>query len=76
MDCSVYETLKFAGARLAHRESNLYVKADPLSRRVLKEVLAGNRLFGRPSLFLAEDGSGLWYEIPFAYEPYWLARGA
>ena len=70
-ECSVYETLKFAGCRMAHHESDLYVKADPASRRVLREMLDDRRLVNRPELFSADDGSGFWYELPFAYDPWW-----
>jgi hypothetical protein len=74
MDCTVYESLKFAGARMAHHEADLYVKVDPLSRRVIREALEEKRLLNQPTLFEATDGSGLWYELPFSYDPFWDKR--
>lgn len=74
MDFSIYEALKFAGARIAHHESDLYVKVDKVARRILHEALLDGRLPKKPDLFYAEDGSGLWYELPFAYDPFWDKR--
>jgi len=56
---------------MAHHESDLYVKVDPASRRVLREMLDDKRLVNSPELFSAVDGSGLWYQISFAYDPWW-----
>lgn len=69
--CSIYETFKFAGCRVAHYESDLYVKSDPLSRRVVREMVEAERITRHPCLFAATDGSGFWYELPFAYDPWW-----
>ena len=74
MQPNIYESLKFAGCILAHHESDLYVKVGPTARRVIKEALADGRMGTRPGLFEANDGSGLWYEIPFAYAPFWDRR--
>lgn len=71
---SVYELLKFAGCRLANHDSDLYVKVDKVSRRMIKEAAEDGRLPAMPTLFKSDDKSGFWWEIPFAYEPWWLAR--
>jgi hypothetical protein len=76
MDCSIYESLKFAGCRLANRESDLYVKVDKVSRRTIREAAEDGRLPNLPTLFKADDGTGFWWEIPFAYEPFWEKRRA
>jgi len=74
MQVSIYEALKFAGARLFHHESDLYVKVDPLSRRVVREALDDKIILKAPTLFEGADGSGLYYEFPFSYDPYWERR--
>ena len=75
MDCTIYESLKFAGCRLAFHESDLYVKVDKVSRRVLREAAEDGRFPNpQPTLFQSEDGSGLWWEINFAYDPFWEKR--
>lgn len=74
MTIDIYDALKFAGARLSHHESDLYVKADPVSRRIIREALADGRLPNKPTLFQATDGSGLYFEIPFGYQPFWDDR--
>lgn len=68
---NIYDALKFAGCILASHESDLYVKAGPTARRVIREALNDGRLATRPTLFEATDNSGVWYEIPFAYQPFW-----
>lgn len=71
---SIYETLKFAGCRLSHHESDLYVKVDKVSRRILREIAEEGRIAPLPTLFESSDSSGFWWELPFAYEPWWLER--
>ncbi len=74
MTITVYDALKFAGARLSHHESDLYVKVDPVARRIIWEAVLDGRLPNKPTLFQATDGSGLWFEIPFGYQPFWDDR--
>ena len=58
---------------LDHHESDLYVKVSFKSKRILEEYQksTGNRCFA--DVFKAIDGSGLWYDIAFAYDPFWIA---
>ncbi len=72
---NIYDALKFAGCRISHHEADLYVKVDKVSRRVIREAAEDGRLPNpQPTLFKADDGSGFWWEIPFAYEPFWEKR--
>ena len=74
MQPDIYESLKFAGCILANYQSDLYVKAGPTARRIIKEALSDGRLITPPGMFRAADGSGIWYGIPFAYQPFWDRR--
>lgn len=72
-----YDELKAAGCFLASRESDLYVKADATSRPLVKLAAAEKRI-SKPTLFQSQDPAdkgSLFYEIPFAYSPFWRAKG-
>lgn len=56
-----------------HHYSDLYVKVSIKSKSILSEYQknTGTRFFAE--IFQASDGSGLWYDIAFAYDPFWIA---
>ena len=56
-----------------HHYSDLYVKVSFKSQKILEEFQknTGTRCFAQ--IFKANDGSGLWYDIAFAYDPFWMA---
>lgn len=64
---SIHEQLKAAGVELAHHESDLYARVCPAA----DAVLAGYQFRGNVKPFTADDGTGRWYDIPFAYDPAW-----
>ena len=64
---SVYEQLKAAGCELDNHYSDLYVKATPESQKILTEHKA------RASVFTSQIDNALWFEVPFAWEPFWDA---
>lgn len=66
---SLYTLLKQAGCVLDHHYSDLYVKMDSASRDILLACLDRE-----PSVFTSEIDGALWYDIPFAYDPYWEDR--
>lgn len=62
---SFYKTLKDLGVPLDHHESDLYVMDTPVSRIVIRQ-------FGRESTaFTSQIDGKRWFDIPFAYEPFW-----
>lgn len=74
----LYDELKAAGCRLGNHESDLYVKVDDISRPLISEAAKQKRIRRQPTLFRSihpEDAGALWYEIPFAFSPFWRARG-
>lgn len=50
-----------------YHESDLYLKKNSVSDQIVT-FIKNKALF---STFNASDGSGLWYEFPFCYTPYW-----
>jgi hypothetical protein len=63
---SPYLALKAAGCEVEHRESDLYVRATELARRIIKESGWGYEVF--------QSEGKTWFEIPFAYSPFWEKR--
>ncbi len=52
---------------ISHHESDLYLKITPVSLE-----LVGNHEFGcNVTRFTSKIDGRLWFEIPFAYDPYW-----
>ncbi len=73
---TLYEELVAAGCRIGNHESDLYVRADDISRPIIHAAVKAKRI-ARPALFASQrpDEKGqLWYEIPFAYVPFWEIR--
>lgn len=67
----LYQRLKEAGVPLDSHESDLYAKATPEAERIFAE--AGVR---EPQTFVSEMDGEIWYDIPYAYTPYWEQRCA
>ena len=63
---TIYEKLHAIGAVMDHHYSDLYVKGSEEVAALLKQEGV------QASVFFNNDGSGIWYDIPFAYDPYWL----
>ena len=64
---SIYQQLKTAGIELDNHESDLYAKVTPESRVIVGE-------YGGAPVFISQIDGALWYEIPAAFDPFWIAR--
>lgn len=65
---SLYSELLAAGVEMGNHYSDLYVKASPASLGIILRHRAPVNPF-RSNI----DGS-MWYDVPFAYDPYWAVR--
>lgn len=65
---SIYQRLKAAGCKIDHHESDLYVEATETAQKLTE---------GQPnrSFFVSQVDGKHWIELPFMYEPFWLANG-
>ena len=54
-----------------HHCSDLYVKVSLKSKMILDEFMRTSPIKCFVERFKANDGSGWWYDIAFAYEPFW-----
>jgi len=61
----LYQQLLAADVPLDSHESDLYVKVTPESSRIVEE--SGHS----STMFTSEVDGKLWYDLPFAYEPFW-----
>lgn len=62
---SLYTDLKSKGNKLDSHCSDLYVRATSKALAIIK---AHGHCFSR---FIAQDDKQLWFDVPFAYDPYW-----
>lgn len=70
---TLYERLVAAGCEIDHHESDLYVKATPEALAIIEDYEAASKLKNRETFSSAIDGSP-WYDLPFAYDPFWSAK--
>lgn len=68
---SLYAALKAAGCELDSHESDLYVKASAVATLILKRYAPQWR---QATSFVSRTDGGLWYDVPFAYLPWWEKR--
>lgn len=66
---SLYHRFKDAGCRLDNWQSDLYVQDSPEARKIIVEASEDEK--ANMNRFYSGD---LWYEFPFAFEPFWEAR--
>ncbi len=62
---TIHQKLKACGVETSHHEGDLYARITPAS----EAIVASYEYRANVSKFTADDGSGQWFEIPFAFEP-------
>lgn len=67
---SIYEQMKAAGIETDNHESDLYVPATPESKEIIKSYHHREIV----TSFISQIDGKLWYDIPFAFDPWWQAR--
>ena len=65
MDAQVPET------DIDNHYSDLYVRATPQNTELLKRYYEANGVNRLPKKFHSKLDNDEWYDIPFAYNPYW-----
>jgi hypothetical protein len=66
---TLYERLKAAGVPLDSHCSDLYAKITPAATAIIVEWQRANKT--NVSIFRSLLDNDVWYDIPFAYDPYW-----
>ena len=67
----IYEEMKTIGAEIDHWCSDLYVKSTPEVDKII-EAYQWRCNCGKFQSQIA--GDGIWWDIPFGYNPYWSER--
>lgn len=70
---SLYQLLIAAGCQIDHHESDLYVKATSEASKIIEPYCLSNPIY-KYTLFTSPIDNQQWWEIPFAYEPFWEGR--
>lgn len=68
---TLYEELYKAGAKIDHHESDLLFKLTPATMRILQRYPTE---FNRATTFVCQVSGSVWYEVPFAFDPFYSLR--
>lgn len=68
---TLYQDLVENGIEIGHRESDLYFPLSEQTIEILKRHPLQNRIAER---FINQIDGTLWFDIPFAYIPFWERR--
>lgn len=63
----IYEEMKKADVPIRSWQSDLYAKVCDESVAIVNEYQFKENV----KMFLGEDDNEMWFDIPFAYQPYW-----
>ena len=70
---SLYEEMVEAGVEIDSHYSDLYVPVNDITSALVTRHYGGNHYAAQT--FINNIDGKRWYNIPFAYAPYWAARG-
>lgn len=68
---AIYDDLKSAGVPLDNHESDLYALVTPESTRIVQAHTQAHGGRGMITTFVSSIDGKRWYDIPFAYLPFW-----
>jgi len=63
----LYEAAKAKGVEIDHHKSDLYIPVNDTTRALVKEY----DCTGNVTTFVSNVDGKFWYNIPFAYQPFW-----
>jgi len=69
---NIYQELKAAGIEISNHESDLYAKKDANSQAIVKKYQYKKNV----RVFINQIDGTLWYDIPFAFAPFWAEMQA
>ena len=66
---SVYEDCVAAGVEMSNHYSDLYIPVNETTNAILKKY--SQKSGCQAKTFVNKISKDLWYDVPFAYLPYW-----
>ncbi|MFA5385596.1 MAG: hypothetical protein WC364_13255 [Eubacteriales bacterium] len=66
----IYQEMKNAEIEIDHHESDLYVPCNQKTKAILNQYQYRENVI----VYTNKQDGKLWYDIPFAYSPYWEKR--
>jgi len=63
----IYDKMIKHKQEIDHHESDLYVKVTDISKEIVEEYKYKTIV----TTFISQIDNCLWYDIPFAYKPFW-----
>ena len=70
---NIYEEMINAGVQIDHHESDLYVPVNDVTTAIIARYDYKDNVTKFRSSIEPHD---MWYDIPFAYQPYWDKKRA
>lgn len=70
----IYAECIAAGIPAHGRYSDLYIPVTEVTREMVARYVAAGG--AKPETFINQVEGGLWYDLPFAYSPYWETKQA
>lgn len=67
MTIDIYEEMKNAGVEISHHESDLYVPVNETTT----EIVSRYEFKDNVTRFISQIDKKPWYDIPFAFNPFW-----
>jgi len=67
---TLYQEIKEAGIKHDNHASDLYILASVEVKRILKR----RDWKPWPSTFVSEIDKKIYYDVPFAFDPYWISK--
>jgi hypothetical protein len=71
---TLYQELVAAGCQIDNHESDLYVRVTPESRAIVERWCWIRKLYAGTTLFRSNTDGAMWWDVPFAYDPFWNDR--
>ena len=69
---TLYQELVIAGCEIDKHESDLYVKeCEKAMSIILRHFFCAGSTMKMPIKFVSNIDGGVWWDIPFAYDPFW-----
>jgi len=75
MSATLYQLIKAAGIACAAHESDLYIPDNEATRAILSGFPLQQKNASRFTNEAEPHKGERWIDVPFAYDPFWHARG-